>query len=130
MIIECRRRFSLGQTTTQNLVVLLVLALIVVLIWRLGVPVIRKMLLEQQIDRFVNWDRENQRDPTDESVMCETLVMKARHYGFKASDKDLKFYYDPDERVLTIKMDYVIPIDLFLFDFDWKVHVEKTTEPM
>jgi hypothetical protein len=130
MKISRRHRAQSGQGLGTNLTILAILVVTVVLIWRGGVPLFRKLLLDQQIERLVNWDRENQRHPMEDEAMGEILLTKARNYGFRAERKGIKFYYDPDAMKLTIKMDYVVPMDFFLFDFDWNVHVEKTTEPM
>ncbi len=119
-----------GDSTATNIMVIVLLAVIVLLIWRVGVPVFRKMLLDQSIEKFVNWDRENQRDPADQESILHVLTTQAKRYGFEAKRELIIINYMPDERILKIKMHYEVPIDLFIFRIMWKQDVEKQTSAM
>lgn len=126
MSVHSILRNERGETLATNISVYVTIALIAFFSWKILVPVFRHMLFDQYVEKQANWDRENSVAPPTLETLDDQIREKARKLGVVIHDRKLVINYE--NPILKIAVDYHIPVNLYLYKFDWNFQIERETQ--
>ncbi len=125
MVQWCKSQRGDSKVITAILVVAGIL--FVLGLWKIGYPTLQYLRLTSYVERAVNYDREN--TTLDYGMMRslhDKLVNQAEKLGVPVDDRDI--FIDRELDRVTIKLKYSVPVDLFVYKFDMKFKINKTSE--
>jgi hypothetical protein len=118
-----------GDSTVMSIGILIGLLIIILLIWKMGIPVFKNMQLAQFAEKQVNYDWQNMKlDATMIRSMHDQTYNKAKSLDLPVSERDMKVEQEAEKA--TIEINYKYPVDLFLFKFNLEFHVLKITRDL
>lgn len=103
-------RDETGTSIGTKIGVVIVLASVVVVPWKFGIPAIKHMQLTSKVQSLVNWDMENRTAPLPDALMLDEVVARADQLGLPVKAKDVKISH-PDERQVRIVVEYNYPYE-------------------
>jgi hypothetical protein len=101
--------------------------ILVMCLWKIGVPVFKYMQLSSFAKDELNYNRENAiLNATMIRIMHDKVYNRA--VSLKLPVKENQIVVDREGERATMKIDYVYPIDMFILSFDFPFHFNHTSE--
>ncbi|MBN1551303.1 hypothetical protein JW979_07535 [bacterium] len=116
-----------GDSPVYSIIITLIVILIILIIWRVGIPWFKSLQLATYAEHQVNYDREFEKmNPTLLARIQNNVYAQAK--SMKIPIKTGGVTVDSREDVAYIKVEYIQPIDVFIYKFNWKVVIEKKSD--
>jgi hypothetical protein len=120
-------RTQKGDSTITNIAIVAGLILIAFLCWKLGIPLVKNMILSDYTRKQVNYDSENyQLDATMLNSMSSKVLNKAIDLKLPVTDRDIKIDQEGNKAIMVVKYKY--PVNLIFFEFNWNFEITRRSE--
>ena len=116
-----------GDSKVMNVVIVLVIATLVLSLWKFGLPYFKYAQFKYYVKKQVNYDRENySMSPTMIRSIHAKVENRARQLNLPVKEENIKADYEWDKA--TVEVNYIYPVNLFVTTYDWSFHINRTSE--
>ncbi len=124
---QLKIRNQRGESTALNITLALIALVVVMAIWKFGFPYFQYMRYAHFVQKQVDYDAENRR--VDTSLIQEIYSrVESKAMNMKLPVKGNQIHIDRDVDHVTVRIDYTEHVNLYLYEFDWKFTIEKSSE--
>ncbi len=111
----------------MNILIVLVIATLVISLWKFGLPFFKYAQLNHFVKLQVNYDRENYTmSPTMIRSIHAKVINRARQLNLPVKEENIKADYEWDRA--TVEVNYIHPVNLFVTTYNWSFHIERSSE--
>ncbi len=126
-IIKGRFGNQRGDSKVMNILIVLVIATLVISLWKFGLPFFKYAQLNHFVKLQVNYDRENYTmSPTMIRSIHAKVINRARQLNLPVKEENIKADYEWDRA--TVEVNYIHPVNLFVTTYNWSFHIERSSE--
>lgn len=116
-----------GDSRAMSIFLLIILLIVVLCVWKIGLPFFSYMRLGSFTANTVNYDRQNYTlDAGMMRSMVDRIENRAIDMGIPLTDRGIKIDREGDRAIIEIE--YLQPFDLVLFKFERVMRIEKKSE--
>ncbi|GEM_PF-6644062 len=126
-ILQRILKIQAGDSKLMSLFLLVVVLILILCLWKIGLPYLSYMRLSTFVTETVNYDRQNYvLDATMMRSMVDRVYNKALELNLPIAEKSIQIEREDDRAVMSI--DYIHPVDMILFRFNLKMKIERMSE--
>lgn len=116
-----------GDSKAMSIFLLIVVLIILLCLWKIGLPYLGYMRLSTFVTETVNYDRQNYvLDANMMRSMVDRVYNQAIELNLPISEKSIQIEREDERAVMSI--DYIQPVDMILFQFNMKMKIERVSE--
>ena len=120
-------RSERGDSKLYGTIAVILVFVLVVGMWKFGIPLFKNMVISNYARKIVNYDTENERlDYSLMRSMYDKVYNRAVDLNLPVKEKDV--IVDREDNRAVIKIKYTIPVNLFVTTIDLNFNTEKRSE--